>query len=327
MLASSLTAIIDYTVFWAAYNYSFSLITSQVSARFIALLFNYPVVKKMVFYSDRPDSKTFPKYLTLVLFSGFISYNIIKVLMTALGVTVITAKIIAELLIFLANFAIQRDFIFTRKKRGTRTDWDLYYSKPFKSATFTRRITENVLQRLIKNYTDASNDKLLIGELGGANSCFFDSIKARFGPAEYHIIDNNRFGLLKFQERVKNLDSVFLHNDDILNLNLKLALDMVYSVGLIEHFSPEDTRKAVEAHFRILRPNGVAIISFPTPTFLYRISRFLSETLGLWIFHDERPITEEEISSAVKDYGTILYSKIIWPILLTQRIVVVRKTC
>lgn len=325
MLASSLTAIIDYTIFWVAYSFSFSLISSHVSARFIALLFNYSLVKKMVFYSDKPDSKTFPKYLSLVLFSGFISYNLIKILMTAFGLNVITAKVIAELLIFLANFAIQRDFIFTRNRNGNRTDWDSYYSKPFKPAAFTRRITGNVLCRLMKKYTDAGNDRFLIGELGGANSSFFDSIITEFKPAEYHIIDNNRLGLLKFRERVKDSGSVILHNGDVLNINLNLALDMVYSVGLIEHFLPEDTRKAVEAHFQILRLNGIAILSFPTPTFLYRISRVISETLGLWIFHDERPVTEEEISNILKDHGKILHSQIIWPILFTQRIVVVRK--
>ena len=326
MLASSLTAVIDYAIFWSVYSAGFSLLSSQVSARSVALLFNYVAVKKVVFYSDRADAKTFPRYLSLVIFSGFISYNMIKVLMTVSGLTVITAKIIAELLIFLANFVIQRDFIFTRNKSRTRTDWDRYYNKPFKAATITRRISGNVLLRLIKQYAEVSEDKLLIGELGGADSCFFEAVRARFHPAEYHLIDNNRRGLLRLQERMKDPASVFLHNRDVLDLDLDLTLDVVYSVGLIEHFSPEDTKKAVTAHFRILRPNGIAIISFPTPTFLYRITRFLAETLGLWIFHDERPVTKEEITPVLEEHGTILYSKIIWPLVLTQRIMVVRKT-
>jgi glycosyltransferase involved in cell wall biosynthesis len=326
MLSSSITAVIDYTVFFMTYKISSSLLVSQVSARFVALLFNYVAVKKMVFYSDQAHSRTFPKYIALVFFSGFISYNLIKVLTTVSSLKVFTAKIIAESIIFLANFAIQRDFIFSRNnnKKETKTDWNLYYRKQYKAATFTRRITESVLHRLIGEYSTALKDKLLIGELGGGNSCFFDNIKKRFNPAEYHIIDNSRFGLVKFQERAGNINSVVLHQEDVLNLNMELKLDVVFSVGLIEHFSVEGTRKAIETHFRILKTDGIAIISFPTPTFLYRITRFLSEAFGLWIFHDERPLTRGEVSDVLKDYGTILYTTIIWPIFLTQMVMVVR---
>jgi SAM-dependent methyltransferase len=207
-----------------------------------------------------------------------------------------------------------------------KTDWDQYYSRPYKTATFSRKITEKILLRLIKKYSPVSCEKLLIGELGGANSCFFEGVREKIKPAQYYIIDNNQFGLDEFQKRIRNSDNVFLYNKDILNMESNLKLDIIFSVGLIEHFSVENTKKAVMAHFKMLKPNGIAIISFPTPTFLYRITRFLSEVLGLWIFHDERPLSGQEVSDAVKDNGTILYEKIIWPIFLTQKIMVIRNS-
>lgn len=207
-----------------------------------------------------------------------------------------------------------------------KTDWDHYYSRPYKTAAYSRRITGNVLCGLISRYSPVPVDKLLIGELGGANSCFFEKIREEIRPAQYHIIDNNKLGLDAFRKRVYDGDNVFLYNDDVLDMQSSLQLDMVFSVGLIEHFTPEDTRRAVKAHFRILRPGGIAIISFPTPTFLYRITRSLSEILGLWIFHDERPLLRDEVAGTLTEAGTVLFEKIIWPIFLTQRIMVARNT-
>lgn len=102
-------------------------------------------------------------------------------------------------------------------------------------------------------------------------------------------------------------------------------MNLVFSIGLIEHFSAQNTARAIRSHFQLPDPGGIAIISFPTPTFLYRITRFLSEMLGLWIFHDERPLKKSEVAGVIAHFGTLLYEKTIWPIFLTQCIMVARK--
>jgi len=106
---------------------------------------------------------------------------------------------------------------------------------------------------------------------------------------------------------------------------MRAEADVVFSVGLIEHFDPEDTRKAVHAHFDVLRPGGLLILSFPTPTLLYRITRKLIESLGMWKFPDERALTPDEVAASVEEYGDVLTTKTLWPLLLTQSLVVARK--
>jgi len=113
-LASLSSALIDYAVFILIYGLTSNLLTGQACARLVSMLYNYSVVKKMVFFSGEQVSRTFPKYLALVIFSGTISYLLIKVLVTFSPVPVIAAKAIVESLVFLANFAIQRDFIFVK---------------------------------------------------------------------------------------------------------------------------------------------------------------------------------------------------------------------
>ena len=115
-LVALFSALIDYTVFILVYSFNANLLASQISARSISLFFNYSAVKKTIFYSDLEHSNAFPKYLALVFFSGAVSYLLIRFLTAFTPLHVIAAKICAESIVFLANFAIQRDFIFTGRR-------------------------------------------------------------------------------------------------------------------------------------------------------------------------------------------------------------------
>ena len=119
-LAGLLSAAIDYAVFILVFNLSGSISGSQASARFVSMGFNYAAVKRAVFYSGQNIADTLPKYFALVCVSGFVSYLLIKGLAMFTSLPVIAAKLLAEPVIFLANFAIQRDFIFVCAKNGCR---------------------------------------------------------------------------------------------------------------------------------------------------------------------------------------------------------------
>jgi glycosyltransferase involved in cell wall biosynthesis len=118
-LAAIFSALIDNTVFILIYGFSSNILTSQVSGRAVSMIFNYSAVKKVVFYSDVKHGKTFPKYLSLVIISGFVSYLLIKGITMFSLLSVVPAKLVAESIVFLANFAIQRDFIFAQDKNAT----------------------------------------------------------------------------------------------------------------------------------------------------------------------------------------------------------------
>jgi SAM-dependent methyltransferase len=243
------------------------------------------------------------------------------------GAPVIPAKLCAEGMLFIANFAIQRDLVFTRRENTERaTDWDRYYKKVMPTARLTRRYTAANLVEAIQRYAAPSHGQteLSILEIGGANSCFLDRIVAAVGCRSYHVVDTNAYGLSLLEQRVAAGDKVRLHQQSVLGLSLDTRADVVFSVGLIEHFDAPRTRQAVLAHFDVLRPGGVAIITFPAPTLLYRLTRGLSETLGLWQFPDERPLKPPEVLAAVRERGEVLLVKTLWPLILTQTLIVVR---
>jgi glycosyltransferase involved in cell wall biosynthesis len=113
-LASLSSALIDFAVFMLVYGLSQNLLAGQACARPVSMLYNYFVVKKLVFFSREEIVRTFPKYVALTFCSGSISYLLIKILVTFSPVPVIAAKAIVESFVFFANFAIQRDFIFVK---------------------------------------------------------------------------------------------------------------------------------------------------------------------------------------------------------------------
>lgn len=115
-LTSLLSAAIDNAVFILVFGLGASILVSQASARVLATAFNFSAVKKMVFYSGQRNSKTLPKYLLLVCFSGGVSYLLMKSIMTFFPLSVIASKITAELILFFVNFSVQRDYIFVRNK-------------------------------------------------------------------------------------------------------------------------------------------------------------------------------------------------------------------
>jgi glycosyltransferase involved in cell wall biosynthesis/4-amino-4-deoxy-L-arabinose transferase-like glycosyltransferase len=110
---SLMTAALDNLVFYLAFRHSGHVLGSQILGRVFAVGFNYSMVRKSVFYSRQRHKTVLPKYLLLVLVSGTVSYAGIRLLSAKLGINPVSAKLMVETVLFFANFAIQRVFIFT----------------------------------------------------------------------------------------------------------------------------------------------------------------------------------------------------------------------
>ncbi len=111
-ILSLATAVLDNLVFSLLFTGTHSIAMSQVIARCVAMLFNFLAVKKIVFKSRGDQLREFSEYFALVFVSGLASFGMIKFLVAYLGMGVIRAKLLAEAILFLVNFLVQRDFIF-----------------------------------------------------------------------------------------------------------------------------------------------------------------------------------------------------------------------
>jgi len=321
-MVSLVTAVLDNLVFYLAYRMTSHLLIAQAIGRGLAMLFNYNAARRAVFLSHERHKVLFPRYLLVVIASGAASYGLIRLFQHFVRMDPFLAKITAEFLLFGLNFVLLRDFVFTQRPRTAATDWTRYYrSVPF-TARFTRKYTTAVLVSALRELRGPGG---VIIELGGANSCFLDRIMAEIRPSAYHVIDSNAYGLEILSSRPDKPPQVCVHRGDVLKVDLPVRADAVFSVGLIEHFDPAGTRKAVLKHLELLRPGGYAIVSFPTPTAVYRAARAVTELAGLWNFPDERPISRREVLESVEPFAEVVTEKTLWPLVYTQHLMVMRK--
>ena len=206
-----------------------------------------------------------------------------------------------------------------------KTDWDRYYRKPFPTALCLRRITSGRLIRALKARSCFSSEQppLHILEFGGGNSSFAHAVTNHFSCARYMVADTNIAGVELFkQQKLACPSDGLIH--DVLQAPPENDFDFVFSAGLIEHFSPEQTALAVQNHFAALKPGGIAAFLFPADSMLYRTVRKIAELTGCWHFPDERPLTAREVKTAAGNQ-TLLHSEWIRCILLTQMLMIFRK--
>ncbi|MBE6356978.1 MAG: glycosyltransferase [Lentisphaerae bacterium] len=124
ILVSLLTAATDYLVYvpvlylasvFLPYNAAILTGIAVTSGRAAGAALQYALVKKLVFCSRASVISTLPKFIFLVICSGCASYLIMHAINSSVHLNFYLAKLAAELVIYLANFLIQRDFIFQKE--------------------------------------------------------------------------------------------------------------------------------------------------------------------------------------------------------------------
>jgi SAM-dependent methyltransferase len=93
---------------------------------------------------------------------------------------------------------------------------------------------------------------------------------------------------------------------DALNLpNSMLGqFDVAMSFGLAEHFDGDNRTKIIQAHFDLLRPGGLAVLTVPNRhCWPYRIWKARRELIGKWHFGMEIPYSRAEISAICRSIG------------------------
>lgn len=204
------------------------------------------------------------------------------------------------------------------------TDWTRYYEgKKSIFSAGTQRITYRLLKGFISQYA-GGKEAIHIAELGGGNSCFAENMYHDFCIRRYTVIDNNQLGCEL--ARKKGYEAVCMDLTEQMESRIEtMSCDIVYSIGLVEHFMPEIRSRVIENHFKLCKEGGIVIISFPTPTLQYRIIRKLMEWLSVWQFWDEMPFWYDEIKRELSSFGEILEYRLNSRLPLTQTLVVVKR--
>ena len=210
------------------------------------------------------------------------------------------------------------------------TDWTTYYGKKrswFSKFTqqYTQREIENAIQKCA---AQNGGEPIEILELGGGNRCFAEQICLKFNVKTYNIIDNNELAAKLFDAMELNAEEHKSILYDLLDRDSQPTgtYDFVFSVGLIEHFRGADINTVIDQHYLHCKENGCVMITFPTPTGKYQITRKFMELVGMWQFHDEMPLKWSDVAGHFLKCGTVLAHYINWKLPLTQMVVINRNS-
>jgi putative flippase GtrA len=111
------TAVIDNLVFYLVFHATGAIFGAQTAGRIVSVTFNYRFVRSAVFCSDKGHHSLLPRYMALVVANALLSYLGIRLLSAYTPLSVFASKIVAETILFVVNFTIQRAFIFTHRPK------------------------------------------------------------------------------------------------------------------------------------------------------------------------------------------------------------------
>lgn len=123
--SSSLTAFgIDYAMYLlllhltSSWTLATSVVVSNVIARLVSATFNFSANKRLVFRHSGDLAKSITSYALLA--AGILATNtmLLAVLTSAFAVTPALAKVLTEIVLFFASYAVQKNVIFTQKKES-----------------------------------------------------------------------------------------------------------------------------------------------------------------------------------------------------------------
>lgn len=149
------------------------------------------------------------------------------------------------------------------KRLTEKQHWDDYWSK-FELPVEIKKSEGNLLLNEELNIFDKylTQKPLSILEIGGAPGQYLVYMHKNFGY-QVHCLDYSEIGCEKTKENFKLLNiPVKVYQQDIFSENLGIPqFDVVYSMGLIEHF--DDVSQVVKKHLCLLKPGGILMLGLP----------------------------------------------------------------
>lgn len=166
--------------------------------------------------------------------------------------------------------------------------------------------------KLLKKFLTKGDRRILeIGCAGGKQLVYFNK---EFGYEPYGI-DYSEEGCKVAREnlRSQNICGQVIC-EDVLNTSLNKEFDIVYSMGLIEHFfNPE---KIIDKHIELLKPGGILIITVPNlkGSLYYTLRKLLGGETELSRTHNLKVMEISELRNFVQNKVDILMLDYFGPI-------------
>ena len=201
------------------------------------------------------------------------------------------------------------------------TNWKEYYEKkPLKIIDKKRKNNIKYIVNVLR--TNKFNGGVIL-EYGGGNSFVAEAISNNFNINKFVIVDSNEYGIKLLDKR--NISNLEKHCDSIFDYADKENYDLVYSIGLIEHFQGDYLIKCIDKHFEMCKKGGWVLLTFPVNCFRYRVIRMVLEIFNMWQYTDEVPLKKDYIEKIISENGSVMHSSINKKLILPQAIILIKR--
>lgn len=206
------------------------------------------------------------------------------------------------------------------------TDWNKYKIRPrfLDRLLFLDHLAGAYLRLLEKVEFQGP---LSILELGAGTGYSNLKIAKHFPVHKVTIVDlNARMLTIARETLLRSPFEVSFLREDVFKLDLREKFDLVHSAGLVEHFEDEKRRELIKIHAQYVKKGGYCVIFAPTPTLAYWFWRKVMESVHLWPFTDELPLSQAQLIKEVEETGLrVLGSNYFYPLCLTEVGVLAKK--
>lgn len=159
-----------------------------------------------------------------------------------------------------------------KKKLANKAFWNNYWKNSLFKNNYVidqEKDIFNFISKIIQNYRKSNfiNNKipLKILEIGGARGNILKKLY-HFSNCKIASLDFSRIGnkFLSSSLAKENIKPYKIITADLFSYKARREYNIVYSLGLVEHFSELDV--VIKLHLKFLKINGVLIIGFPDLT-------------------------------------------------------------
>lgn len=165
--------------------------------------------------------------------------------------------------------------------------WDTYWEGTPLPQEFTEQTTSRYIRSFLEPFDRffPHDPSLSMLEIGGAPGRYLAYFHRRFGYA-VHALEYSSVGYELARRNLQLLGiPATVRQGDMFDTAVDLPrCDIVYSLGLIEHF--DDPLAVAEAHLRFVKPGGLLVIGAPN---LQGVGRFLFQKLSPSILESHHP--------------------------------------
>ncbi len=154
---------------------------------------------------------------------------------------------------------IKHDIEWTDKKVSRL--WDYYSSTPpYNNMYFTGEYGENII-KIVRQYTNLNGQVLL--DFGSGAGHLIDEVDKVSKPAEYYALDfsPNSIDIAKKKHTQFPINTVLVNSfPSSIKDN---SIDVCFFIEVIEHLNDEHLRSSLNEIYRVLKPNGILLITTP----------------------------------------------------------------